>query len=159
VRTGPEYGNIYDHFSINYQYKNGVPLVSNCRQMAGCKGEMSAMVLGSKGRALISERKNGLSITTEGAPWIYKSDEQDDFYQTEHDQLFASIRSGKPINNGEYMSYSTQLAILGRMCAYTGQEIGWEEGLESKEDLTPPSYEWGKIATPPVAMPGVTKFV
>jgi hypothetical protein len=80
-------------------------------------------------------------------------------YQTEHDELFASIRAGKPINNGEYMSLSTLLAIMGRMAAYTGQLITWEQALESQEDLTPAKYEWGPIATPAIAMPGQTKFV
>ena len=68
-------------------------------------------------------------------------------YQTEHDELFASIRAGKPINNGEYMAKSTLLAIMGRMAAYTGQEITWEMALNSKEDLTPPRYDWD--AAPP----------
>ena len=63
-------------------------------------------------------------------------------YQTEHDELFASIRNGKPINNGEYMAKSTLLAIMGRMAAYTGQEITWEMALNSKEDLSPGRYDW-----------------
>jgi predicted dehydrogenase len=158
VRTGPEYGNIYDHFGVTYTYDNGVPLVSNTRQMPGCKGEMSATVLGSKGIAQISERRNGLTITSGDNKWVYKSDEPDDFYQTEHNALFASIRKGEPINNGEYMSYSSLLAIQGRMSAYTGQQISWDEALESKEDLSPPHYAWGPIGTPAIAVPGVTKF-
>jgi hypothetical protein len=81
-------------------------------------------------------------------------------YQVEHDELFASIRSGKPINNGDYMSHSTLVAIMGRMAAYTGQVITWEMALNSKEDLTPPAYDWDvKLPLPPVAVPGVTKFV
>jgi predicted dehydrogenase len=158
VRTGPEYGNIYDHFSVNYTYKNGVTLVSNTRQMKNCKGDMSARVVGSKGEALISENKNGLRITSGSDTWTYRSDEPDDFYQTEHDELFASIRNSKPINNGEYMCHSTLLAIQGRMSAYTGQQITWDEALESKEDLSPPKYEWGPIAAQAISIPGVTKF-
>jgi predicted dehydrogenase len=159
VRTGPEYGNIYDHFSITYTYDGSVPLISNTRQIPNCKSDMSATVIGSKGIALISEKKNGLTITSGDDRWVYRSDESDDFYQTEHNELFAGIRNAKPINNGEYMAHSTLLAILGRTVAYTGAQITWEEMLNSKEDLTPPSYEWGPIATPKVAIPGVTKFV
>jgi hypothetical protein len=158
-RTGPEYGNIYDHHSVTYTYQNGVPLVSNCRQIPNCKNDMSAVVIGSEGEAHIAERKNGMVIKSARGEWVYKSDEQDEFYQTEHDELFASIRNGKPINNGEYMSHSTQLAILGRMATYTGQQITWDEALASKEDLTPKSYSWGPIPTPPIAVPGVTPFV
>ena len=74
--------------------------------------------------------------------------------------MFASIRSGKPINNGDYMARSTLLAIMGRMAAYTGQLITWEMALNSKEDLSPPRYDWDvPLAMPPVAMPGKARFV
>ena len=80
-------------------------------------------------------------------------------YQVEHDELFASIRAGKPINDGVRMAHSTLLAIMGRMAAYTGQQITWEQALNSKEDLTPPKYEWDVALAPPaIAMPGQTKF-
>jgi hypothetical protein len=81
-------------------------------------------------------------------------------YQTEHDELFASIRAGKPINNGEYMAKSTLLAIMGRMAAYTGQQITWQMAMNSKEDLSPAKYDWKlPLPEPAVAMPGKTKFV
>ena len=80
-------------------------------------------------------------------------------YQVEHDEFFASIRSGKPINNGQYMAKSSMLAILGRMTTYTGQTLTWEQAINSKERLGPPKYEWGCLATPPVAQPGITEFV
>ena len=80
-------------------------------------------------------------------------------YQSEHNELFASIRSGTPINNGDYMTKSTLMAIMGRMSAYTGKAITWEQALHSKEAWDRRSIEWGPIATPPVAVPGVTQFV
>jgi hypothetical protein len=64
-------------------------------------------------------------------------------YQNEHDDFFASIRKGTPINNGNYMAKSTMLAIMGRMAAYTGEEITWEQAMNSKEVLGPKEYEWG----------------
>jgi hypothetical protein len=80
-------------------------------------------------------------------------------YQVEHDEFFASIRAGKPINNGHYMSMSSMLGIAGRMSAYTGQTKNWDEFMNSKLDLTPKSYEWGPLEAAPVAILGVTKFV
>ena len=56
------------------------------------------------------------------------------------------------------MAKSTLLGILGRMATYTGQAVTWEQALASTEDLTPPSYAFGPLAVPPVAMPGVTRF-
>jgi hypothetical protein len=98
-------------------------------------------------------------MKTDESDWVYGG-KDNQMYQTEHDELFASIRSGKPINNGEYMANSTLLAIMGRMAAYTGQAITWEMAMNSQEDLTPPKYDWDvPLAVPPVAKPGMTKFV
>jgi predicted dehydrogenase len=157
VLTGPEYGNIYDHFSVVYEYANGAKFISNTRHHPKCKNDMSACAAGSKGRADLSERKNGLVIKA-ADNWVYNGP-ANNMYQTEHDELFAAIRGGKAINNGEYMAHSTLLAIMGRMAAYTGQEITWQQALHSEEDLSPPQYDWQvKLPDPPIAVPGVTKF-
>ncbi len=169
VLSGPEYGNIYDHFSVVYEYANGTRLVSNTRQHPKTKGDMSARVLGTRGQSLLSERTNGLTIKSDKDDWVYEGP-FNQMYQQEHDELFASVRSGKSINNGEYMCHSTLLAIMGRMAAYTGQEITWKMALESKEDLLKgvlgadpkeptPTYDWKtKLIHPPVSVPGVAKY-
>lgn len=154
VRTGPEYGNIYDHHSVIYEYANGVKLFANCAQQVNCRSDISAHVLGAKGLAEMTSRRSRVAGAEE---WIFRG-EDNNVYQTEHDVLFKSIRDGKAINNGEYMALSTLMAVMGRMATYTGQVITWEQSLNSREDLTPPSYEWGPLATPPIAIPGVTRF-
>jgi hypothetical protein len=81
-------------------------------------------------------------------------------YQTEHDELFRSIRSGRPLNNGEYMAKSTLMAIQARMAAYTGQMVTWDQAMNSREDLSPAGYTFD--SRPPasvVAMPGVTRLL
>jgi predicted dehydrogenase len=159
VRTGPEYGHIFDHFSVVYEYAGGAKLFANCRQQAGCKSDMSAHMMGTKGTAQLAERKRGLIVRSGGGEWRFTGP-KNEMYQTEHDELFASIRAGKPINNGDYMARSTLLAIMGRMACYTGQVITWDMALNSKEDLTPPKYAWDvPLPVPPVALPGRTKFV
>ena len=93
-----------------------------------------------------------MSIKSGAGPWTYTGKENN-LYQTEHDELFASIRNGRPINNGDYMAKSTLVAIMGRMAAYTGQSITWDMALNSQEDLTPPAYDWNvPMAVPPVDM-------
>ncbi|OAI47606.1 oxidoreductase [Planctomycetaceae bacterium SCGC AG-212-F19] len=155
VRQAPEFGHIYDHFSVTYEFADGCKFFAQCRQSSGCYNEIGAIALGSKGRADLGRR---LGITTNEF-WKYDGP-QNSAVQTEHDELFASIRNGKPLNNGEYLAKSSLLAILGRMVCYTGQAITWEQALNSKEDLSPPAYTWDvKLPDPPVAMPGVTKFV
>jgi len=156
VRTGSEYGNIYDHHSVIYEYASGVKLHAYCRQQSGGVNDISAQVTGARGAALLNTRN--LEITTD-TQWRYAG-EKNNQSQTEHDELFASIRSGKPINNGDYMSKTTLMAIMGRMATYTGQKITWDQAMNSQEKLSPDRYAWD--GTPPkseVAIPGVTKFL
>jgi predicted dehydrogenase len=155
VRTDPMYGNIFDHHSVTYEYENGARLFSNCRQQRGCKNEMSSFAFGSKGRATVSEKK--LEITS-NSTWVFDQ-EVKNMYQVEHDELFAGIRAGEPLNNGEYMAKSTMLAIMGRMATYTGQEITWEQAMNSSQDLSPEKYEWGAAPEVVIARPGITKFI
>lgn len=155
VRTEPMYGNIYDHHSVTYEYENGARLFSNCRQQRGCTNEMASYALGSKGRAKVAESR--LEITTD-TTWQF-NEKVKNMYQVEHDELFAGIRAGKPLNNGEYMAKSTLLAIMGRMATYTGQEITWEQAMNSTQDLSPEKYAWGAAPKIEIARPGITKFV
>lgn len=155
VRTDPSYGHIYDHHAVVYEYKNGVKLFSFCRQWDKCAQDVTDYVMGTKGTCDVMKHK----ISGENK-WRYKAKRGfiDDMYQTEHNELFASIRNGKPINNGEYMTKSTLMAIMGRMATYTGQNITWEMAENSKEVLGPDSYEWGQVPMPAVARPGTTKY-
>ncbi len=154
-RTDPKYGHIYDHFNVVYEWENGVKCFANCRQQGNCAGDVSDHIFGTKGVCDVMK-----GTITGANPWRYPKDaKRDNMYQVEHEELFASIRAGKPINNGDYMTKSTLMAIMGRMSAYTGKVITWDMALNSKEDLTPSSYDINaKLAVPPVAVPGVTKF-
>ena len=155
VRTDPKYGNVYDHFNNAYEWENGVRCFSSCRQWNGAATNTSDWIWGTRGKSNVQAHR------IEAGPawsWRWRSDEPDDMYQNEHDALFASIRAGEPLNDA-YMCDSTLMAIMGRMSAYTGKEITWEQALNSQEDLRPPAYEWGTLAVAPVARPGVTQFV
>ncbi|HEY7425674.1 MAG TPA: Gfo/Idh/MocA family oxidoreductase [Gemmataceae bacterium] len=166
VRTEPVYGHIFDHHTVAYEYANGVKLFSACRQQGGCAQDVSDHIMGTKGVCHIetSRPARGILVSPPNRKPFWQSvasksrPPKDDMYQNEHDELFASIRAGKPINNGEWMAKSSLMAIMGRMATYTGQVITWDMALNSKEDLTPPAYEFGPLAVAPVARPGVTKF-
>ena len=151
-------GNIYDHFEVNYEYADGVRGFLACRQQTNCYSENKDYLMGSRGLADIGGRRYAVEISGE-KNWHY-DDPKPDMYQVEHDELFASIRAGKPINDGARMCTSTLLAIMGRMAAYTGQEITWDMALNSQERIVPEKLDWNmKLEIPPMAMPGITKFV
>lgn len=157
-RTGPEFGNIYDHHTVFYEYPTGVRVFFTCRQQQGCSNYTDELVLGTRGRAEI------LKYRIEGdKPWQYDGPEAKNFgimYDMEHAELFRSIREGKPINDGHYMANSTMLGIMGRMCTYTGQTLTWDQCFNSQEQLGPAEYAWTDDVPPcEVAIPGRTKFV
>ena len=150
-------GNIFDHFEVNYLYPDGVRAFLGCRQITGCHRENADYILGTKGKLTIGR---GLIPRIEGEnPWVYRG-QQNNMYQEEHDVLFRSIRRGEPVSDGVQMANSTLLAILGRMAAYTGQEITWEQAMQSKERRVPKNLRWNMpLDVPPLARPGQTKFV
>jgi myo-inositol 2-dehydrogenase / D-chiro-inositol 1-dehydrogenase len=159
VRTAPDFGHIFDHHAVVFEYANGVRLFSYCRQQVGCKNDVSDTIMGTKGTCHINANGPGAATITGATSWRLRPNSSDNMYQNEHNELFASIRAGKPINNGEYVCRSSLMAIMGRMATYTGQEITWDKAFKSREDLAPAKYEFGPLAVPPVAKPGITKFI
>ncbi len=162
-RTDPKFGHIFDHFEIVYEFASGATVFHYTRQMKNCANGVSDQVIGSEGAAALNA--GGISSLSAHEirgpkPWEWPGEhDASAMYQNEHNELFAGIRKGKIINDGENAALSTLMAVMGRMCAYTGKRLTWDQVLKSKEDLMPKSLEWGKIATPEVAIPGVTKFV
>jgi predicted dehydrogenase len=155
TRNKPEFENIYDFFAVDFQYPNGAHVVSMCRQIDNCVSSVSEQVTGSKGRAETADRQlyrvNGKSVfdrRKDNLPYVQ-----------EHTDLIESIRKGEPINELKNVADSTLSAIMGRMSAYTGQEITWKQALESTESLMPEKLDWGvKLPEPSLPIPGVTKF-
>lgn len=159
VRVDPKYGNIYDHFSVEYEYSNGAKGYHFTRQQADTSSQNTVEVFGSDGTAMADMYRQ--HIITGKNSWRYEG-ENNDMFQTEHDELFKSIRNGNPINDGEKMANSTMLAIMGRMVGYTGQTISWEEAFNSNESIGPKidEYSWDFVwKTPPIAIPGKTKLI
>ena len=155
-RTGAEYGDIYDHHTVFYEYPTGVRVYFTCRQQSDTSTMVDEVVLGTKGSAKV------LQFEIDGeTTWKYSGPDKSmaRMYDLEHVALFNSIRDGKPINNGDYMANSTMLAVMGRMCTYTGQALKWEQCINSQERLGPSDYAWDdNVPAVQVAIPGRTKF-
>jgi predicted dehydrogenase len=155
VRTDEKYGDIYDHFSLVYEYPNGVKGYHQCRHWRNTDQRTKDYILGATGKCdVFGNRISG------SERWRFADrDEKFNMYQAEHDALFAAIRNGEPKDDGIYMARSTLLALMGRMAAYTGQAITWEQALNSQESLSPPAYAWGDCPRRGVPVPGTTRFV
>ena len=163
VRTGKEFGEIYDHHAVEFFYENGATNFSQCRHIRGCWSSVSEHAVGSKGICYVS----GYSIKPKGGEGLRYKGKDKDPYQVEHDDLFAAIRNNQPYNEAFNGAKSTMTAILGRLATYSGVEVSWEDALNSNVDLHPDSYSWDTtpktLAGPdgfyPVSIPGKTKVV
>jgi myo-inositol 2-dehydrogenase/D-chiro-inositol 1-dehydrogenase len=152
VRTDANFGHIFDHFATEYEYADGSKMMSTCRQIDGCYSRVSEHIVGTKG---ISDGNNW--IRGENA-WR-REGQRPDPYMLEHRDLQAAIVSGKTVNEGVRIAETTLTAIMGRMSAYTGKEVTWDQALNSQESIVPDHFQFGmKIETPPVAVPGVTQL-
>lgn len=151
-------GNIFDHFEVNYEYASGARGFIGCRQQAGCYNNNNATFFGTEGTAH-EMGFSGNPFIKGKTRWQY-SGHRPDMYDLEHEHLFAAIREGKMANDGDRLASSTLVAIMGRMAAYTGEEITWEMAMNSKESLVPENLNWDtKLPVAARAMPGETKFV
>jgi hypothetical protein len=146
-----------------FEYANGVRLFGYCRDQLNCYNEYSVVFFGTKGRASVP-----FKCYIEGPnAWRWKrGDGVGDMYDIEHQVLFDSVRKGEPVNCGSYMANSSMLGIFSQMACYTGQEITWEQAMQSKLDYRLPRYGWdveppvklGPDGRYPTAMPGITQF-
>jgi predicted dehydrogenase len=154
VRTDPAYGDIFDHFAIEFTYPNGARITSQCRQIDGTDGRVKEHIVGTMGTSDPSGSISGSSKFRYTRPAGALGP-----YQQEHRDLIDSIRKGQPLNEAQRIAESTLTAIMGRMSAYTGKEVTWEQALNSKLSLLPEKFELGKLPVAPVAEPGKTPLV
>ena len=160
VRVDPAYGHIYDHFAIELEYPNGARILSMCRQQDGTARHVGEYFIGTKGTAEFVN--DAVLRPSGGAEWKYKRPQAQpnpvNPYVQEHTDMIASIRAGKPLNEGKQIADSVLTAIMAREAAYTGQVVTWDEIVKANLDLVPETFAFTSLPMPPVPQPGVTKL-
>jgi myo-inositol 2-dehydrogenase / D-chiro-inositol 1-dehydrogenase len=139
VRKGPDYGQIFDHHAVEYEYADGSRMASQCRHIRGCWSDVSEHVVGTKGK---SDMTDGRWSISGGTDWRFEGRQERDRYQAEHDDLFDAIRNNKPFNEAERGAKSSLTAVMGRMATYSGRVIEWDQALNSPVDQMPKIYAW-----------------
>ena len=159
---GEVFGNVFDHHSVVYEYSSGVRLYAFCRTQNGCYGNSDSILLGSEGRCNVTQcRIDGKT------KWKYRGPGGNP-YDLEHTALFAAIRSGNPVNCGDYMAKSTLIGVMGQLACYSGRELTWDQVAKSdfvfspniedvRLDMEPP-VKPDENGGYPVPMPGITEF-
>ncbi len=153
-------GDQYDQFSIDFTYENDIHVHSMCRQIAGCANNVSEFVRGTKG---YSNCINEIRSPNGEIAWEYQYELNEEGnpvrprpYVQEHIDLVTAIRNNEPVNEAERTAVATLTAIMGRISCYTGQEVTWDEMMESSLKLGPDTLELGPSDLVPavVAIPG-----
>ena len=164
VRTGKEFGEIFDHHYVEYHYADGTIMNSQCRHIKGTYSRVDETIVGTKGTVHC-----GAGQIKAGGKTLYAYDmkKENNPYQTEHDELFAAIAKGEyKFDDTENGAKTTLTAIIGRLATYSGQVIDWDTALNSGLSIQPTVYDWN--AKPPmlpdangfypIAVPGQTTY-
>ena len=155
VHQGDLYGNVYDHFAVEYEYADGKRMFSQCRQM----DDMREPGDDPRRRHRGARRRPGPDLRPgRQGDWRYRNRDAPNPYEEEHAALIRSIREGNPLNETVPVAEATLTAIMGRESAYSGKTITWDEALNSKQDFTLEAYDFYRpLAIGPVPMPGTLR--
>ncbi len=169
VRTGKEYGNIFDHHAVEFTYADGTKMFSQCRQIPGCWRSITEHAHGTKA---VADLSNSTCRIHSGDRQLWRSKRRRGKryvtpYQVEHDVLFDAIRRDKEFNEAEDAAISTMTAILGRLATYSGQLVKWDDAIASEKRLTCDAEDWSaqpplkpdSTGAYPIATPGVTEVL
>lgn len=149
VRTGPVNGHIYDHFTAEYEFKDGSKVTTQHRHIPKCWNWFGEKIHGTKGEGELSFKRNGIIRPFDTSKPNFRGKEKGNSYELEHVALFKAIREGTEFNEAERGAYGTLFSMMGRMAAYSGKEITWEQALNSEETLAINPKSWDDI--PPIS--------
>lgn len=151
-------GNTYDHYAVTYEWEGGLRCHVDWNQYgAGAYKENKDFIFGTKGTA---HYDIGSAEVTGENPWTWRRPRAGarNMYQVEHDEFFASIRKGERHADEDLCAHATLLSIMGRMAAYTGKRITWDDVIGSGEKLVPDPVAWDSpLPVPPIPIPGVAE--
>ncbi len=135
-----KYGDLWDHFECDFEYPNGVHMFSFSRHWNNSKNDVFEQVFGTKGKSMCNDM---------GKDTINP-------YVQEHIDIIKAIRGEAPyLNTGIECAESTMTAIMGRMSAYTGQELTWDEAINADLSIVPEDLDWNKpYPIGPIPVPG-----
>jgi predicted dehydrogenase len=134
-------GDQFDFFSVDYEFENGLHLMSMCRQINDCANNVSEFIVGTKGSTNCADTIYKPDGTI---AWQFPKEQKGKPYQQEHIDFVTAIRTSAPLNEAEATATSTMVAIMGRESAYTGAEKTWQEMMDSTMRLGPTEYKLGK---------------
>jgi myo-inositol 2-dehydrogenase / D-chiro-inositol 1-dehydrogenase len=125
-------GQIYDNHFVEFTYRDGSKLYSQCRQINNTWTSVSEAIHGTKGNSNCQTR----SVQGRNP------------YEQEHVVLVDAIRNNQKHNDGWHGATSSFTAVLGRMATYSGQIVKWDDAVAKGTDEMPKTFAFN--ADPPV---------
>jgi myo-inositol 2-dehydrogenase/D-chiro-inositol 1-dehydrogenase len=154
-------GDQYDFFCIDFAVNDEVHIQSTCRQVDGCINNVSEYVVGTEGSTNCKDTifdKEGKIVWQYQEPGKEPGKSAFNPYEQEHVDLVTAIRTNQPINEASNVAKSTLMAIMGRISAYTGQLVTWDQMMQSNLRLGPKEYALGPVdIKAEVPVPGSAK--
>jgi myo-inositol 2-dehydrogenase/D-chiro-inositol 1-dehydrogenase len=141
---GDQYGDMYDHNTVVYEYPSGVRAYAMCRTQMNTPYFSDDIIMGTKGRCILDRCR----IEGENK-WQFKGARQSP-YELEARYMLESIRNGQPVNSGYHCNNSTLITIMGQIACYTGQPVKWSEVNESTAGWGPDPEKAGFDMEPPI---------
>ena len=168
VRKGKDHGQIFDHHFVEFTYKNGQVVASQCRHQKGCMNRVEEVFQGTRGNVTTNSSHFGLIKNKRGKA-VYNHEGEDDInpYQQEHNELFSAIKAGDyRMDDTNRGAEATMSAILGRMATYSGEKITWDEAMDFDHKLVPELHSFNdnapvqpdKEGNYPIPVPGVSTY-
>ena len=148
----------FDTYAVEYTYEDGSKLFFDGRTMLGCRNDMSSIVHGSKGSAIVSTSGHtpGKVRIFEGqrqhrreVAWAYPQPEKNP-YRLEWQDLVEAIISDTPYNEVPRGVQASLVTSMGRMAAHTGQEITIEQMRDCEQEFAPQVAEMTEDGPAPV---------
>ncbi len=170
----------FDTYSVEYTFADGARLFLDGRTMNGCKDEFASYAHGTKGSAVISygnhtpagcriyksQNLNPRDNRSKNVLWTFPGAEPN-AYVTEWIDFLDAVRNDKPYNEVKRGVEASLVTSMGRMAAHTGQEVTYEDILDSDHEFAPgldkltmdskAPLQASADGKYPVPMPGITK--
>ncbi len=160
---GEQYGDMFDHHTVVYEYASGVRVYALCRTQHKTHHNYNDIIMGTKGTCNLGECR----IQAEHG-WRFEG-KRINAHAAEQKSLIRAIRNGEPINSGDYMCNSTMAAVLGQIVCYEGIPHTWQGAWKSDfsfgplpekvtMDIEPPTRP-DKTGNYPLPTPGVARML
>jgi len=151
----------FDSYSVEYTFPDGAKMLMDGRNVSGCEDIYSSYAHGSKGMAVVARHGDcdppsmifkGQNQARSDMLWSSKKIAGDEGpYQNEWNDLMDAIRNNKPYNECERGVKASVTSSLGRFAAHTGQEVTFDDFLNSEHEYAPGADKFTMDSPPPVA--------